>query len=172
MEAAQKEPLFSNTLFVFVGDHGVAGNARAVYPDLWTEQRLTDQHVPLLFYAPQLLAPARHQEVVSQIDVLPTIFGLLNQPFEQVSLGRDLLSPDKHNDFAFVTNTSDRIGMVTNDHYFSRNVNSGEELLLPLNPRLARTTLALQDSIRNRLSGVTQAYADMARFLIFHNRQN
>lgn len=170
MEAARQEPLFSTTLFVFVGDHGVAGNARAVYPDVWTEQRLTDQHVPLLFYAPQLLAPARHQEVVSQIDVLPTIFGLLNQSFEQFSLGRDLLSPEKHNDFAFVTNTSDRIGMVTNDHYFSRNVNSGEELLLPLNPRSARSTLAFQDSIRTRLSVVTQSYADLARFLLFHNR--
>ena len=170
IEAARSMPFFSNTLFVFIGDHGVAGDARAVYPALWTEQRLTDQHVPLLFYAPELVVPARHEEVVSQIDVLPTIFGLLNQSFTHHTLGRDLLLPDKKNDYAFVTNTADRIGMVTNDHYFSRNINSGEELLLPMKAGSARSTLAQQDSIRMELSNVTQAYTDLARFLLFYNR--
>ncbi|HEX2627998.1 MAG TPA: LTA synthase family protein, partial [Chitinophagaceae bacterium] len=72
MEAAQKEPYFHNTIFVFVGDHGVAGDASAMYPSAWTEQRLTDEHVPLLFYAPYLLQPQWRKEVLSQIDVLPT----------------------------------------------------------------------------------------------------
>jgi len=128
--------------------------------------------VPLLFYAPQLLAPARRSEVVSQIDVLPTLLGMLNQPTEHYTLGRDLLAPDKKNDFAFLTNTTDRIGMVTNDQFFSRNVNSGEEILLPLNATTARQTMAQQDSIRQKLSLITQAYADLARFLLFHNSGN
>ena len=55
MEAAQKEKYFNNTIFVFVGDHGVEGNAKAMYPDVWTNNRLSDEHVPLLFYAPSLL---------------------------------------------------------------------------------------------------------------------
>jgi len=170
VEAARQEPFFSNTLFVFIGDHGVAGNARALYPSLWTDQRLTDQHVPLLFYAPYLLAPQRRSEVVSQIDVLPTVFGRLNQSFEHFTLGRDLLAPDKKNHYAFLTNTADRIGMVTNDLYFSRNIYSGEELLLPLRPSDARITMQRQDSLRRELSRITQAYADVARFLLFHNK--
>lgn len=56
--------------------------------------------------------------------------------------------------------------MITDDHYFSRNVNSDEELLLPLRPAVARTTLIGQDSIRNALSQITRAYADVARFLL------
>ena len=76
LEAAEKEDYFHNTIFVFVGDHGVAGNAEAVYPAAWTDQRLTDEHVPLLFYAPSLLPAQKRTEVVSQIDVLPTIAGL------------------------------------------------------------------------------------------------
>ena len=91
MEAAQKENYFHNTIFVFVGDHGVAGNAEAMYPAAWTEQRLTDEHVPLLFYAPYLLNPQKRREVVSQIDVLPTIAGMLHQPYVNTTLGRDLL---------------------------------------------------------------------------------
>ena len=170
MEAAAKEAFFSNTVFVFIGDHGVAGDARAVYPDLWTEQRLTDQHVPLLFYAPSFISPQRRSEVVSQIDVLPTLLGRLNQSFEQSTMGRDLLSPNKKNHFAFLTNTADRIGMITDDHYFSRQINSGEEVLLPLNGKKARMTMERQDSIRAELSKITQAYADVARFLLFHNK--
>lgn len=172
IEAARREAFFSNTIFVFVGDHGVAGNAQAVYPAIWTEQRLTDLHVPLLFYAPQLIAPKRRSEVVSQIDVLPTVFGFLNQSFEHVTLGRDLLSPDKKNDFAFFTNTSDRIGMITNDHYFSLQVNAGEELLLPLRAAAARPTMADPDSTQAKLSRVVRAYGDLSRFLLFHNKPN
>lgn len=65
IEAAKKEDYFHNTIFVFVGDHGLAGNANAVYPAIWTQQRLTDEHVPLLFYAPDLLVPQRRPEVVT-----------------------------------------------------------------------------------------------------------
>ncbi|MBK5270266.1 MAG: sulfatase-like hydrolase/transferase, partial [Bacteroidia bacterium] len=36
LQAAEKEPYFHNTIFVFVGDHGVAGNADALYPTVWT----------------------------------------------------------------------------------------------------------------------------------------
>ncbi len=169
MEAARTAPFFSNTVFVFVGDHGVAGEAGAVYPPHWTEHRLTDQHVPLLFYAPQFMTPQRRSEVVSQIDVLPTIFGRLNQSFEHFTLGRDLLAPGKKNHYAFVTNTADRIGMITDDYFFSRNINSGEEILLPMNSLQARFGLTKQDSIRRSLSDITKAYADVARFLLFHN---
>lgn len=80
MEAARKSPYFDNTIF-FVGDHGVEGNAGSVYPKAWTEQRLNDVHVPLLFYAPALLSPHRREEVVSQIDLLPTLANMVFQPF-------------------------------------------------------------------------------------------
>ncbi|HUM64676.1 MAG TPA: sulfatase-like hydrolase/transferase, partial [Chitinophagaceae bacterium] len=113
LEAAKREDYFHNTIFVFVGDHGVAGNAEAMYPPAWTNQRLTDEHVPLLFYAPYILQPQRRTEVVSQIDVLPTIAGMLQQPYINTTLGRDLLDPAKKNNYAFITNTAGKIGMVT-----------------------------------------------------------
>src|SRR5690606_690964 len=81
MEKAAGEKYFANTIFVFVGDHGVSGNASKVYPEVWTSQRLTDMHVPLLFYAPHLLKPELRSEVVSQIDVLPTVASMVHQPY-------------------------------------------------------------------------------------------
>ncbi|MFZ9387381.1 MAG: LTA synthase family protein [Chitinophagaceae bacterium] len=172
LNAAEKEKYFHNTLFVFVGDHGVAGNAEAMYPAVWTDQRLTDEHVPLLFYAPQLLAPQRHEEVVSQIDVLPTIAGMLHASYVNTTLGRDLLDPGKKNHFAFVTNTADVIGVVTNDFYFTRNINSREEAVFPMHYMQKEVPKAIQDSVRQRLSEFTQAYFETARYMLMNNRKD
>ena len=172
MEAASKEDYFHNTIFVFAGDHGVAGNATAMYPAAWTGQRLTDEHVPLLFYAPYLLKPQRRREVVSQIDILPTIAGMLQQPYVNTSLGRDLLHPDKKNNFAFITNTAGTIGMVTDDFYFTKNLNFPDEIFVPVSGRSSLYTQSQKDSIRQQLSVFTTAYFETARYLIMNNKKD
>ena len=78
IETAQQSPYFNNTIFIFVGDHGVEGNAAAMYPTAWSEQRLNDEHIPLLFYAPGLLAPKKITTTASQIDLLPTLAGMIH----------------------------------------------------------------------------------------------
>lgn len=170
MEAAEKESYFHNTIFVFIGDHGVAGNARMMYPAVWTEQRLTDLHVPLLFYAPYLLKPEKRSEVVSQVDVLPTIAGMLQQPYLNTTLGRDLLDPEKRHHFAFVTNTAGKIGMVTDDFFFVKNLNFPDEQLMPISDRSIAYNEARRDSLRRRLSEFTTAYFETARYLIMNNK--
>ena len=171
IETAKKEAYFQNTIFVFVGDHGVAGNAEALYPPVWTEQRLTDEHVPLLFYAPYLLSPQLRKEVVSQIDVLPTIAGMLHQPYVNTTLGRDLLDPVKKNNYAFITNTADLVGMVTDDFYYIRNINSSEEQLNPMHNGARRFSRQQEDSIRRQLSEFTGAYFETAKYLIMRNEK-
>lgn len=172
IEAAQKESYFHNTIFVFIGDHGVAGNAEAIYPQVWTEQRLTDEHVPLLFYAPQLISPQRRGEVVSQIDILPTIAGLMHQPYVNTTLGRDLLDPAKKNNYAFITNTAGGIGMVTDDFYFTRNINFPDEQLSPMHKGAVQYSKQQQDSIRKKLSEFTNAFFETAKYLIMHNKKD
>jgi phosphoglycerol transferase MdoB-like AlkP superfamily enzyme len=172
MEAAQREKYFQNTIFVFVGDHGLAGNADAMYPAAWTEQRLTDEHVPLLFYGPGLLTPERRTEVVSQIDILPTIAGMLHQSYVNTTLGRDLLDPDKKNNYAFITNTADAIGIVTDDFYFTRNINSKEEQLNPIRPGAAHYTKAQLDSVKTKLSAFSLAFFETAKYMLMNNNRD
>lgn len=171
IEKARAEKYFHNTIFVFVGDHGVAGNAEAMYPAVWTDQRLTDEHVPLLFYAPQLLSPQRRSEVVSQIDILPTIAGMLHRSYVNTTLGRDLLDPAKKNNFAFITNTADVIGMVTDDFYYTKNINSSEEQLSPMHNGTKRFTAQQEDSARKKLSTFTGAFFETAKYLIMKNEK-
>ncbi|MBL7707884.1 MAG: sulfatase-like hydrolase/transferase, partial [Chitinophagaceae bacterium] len=172
LEAAQKEPYFNNTIFVFIGDHGVAGDASAMYPAAWTDQRLTDEHVPLLFYAPALLQPQRRSEVVSQIDVMPTIASMIQQPYVNTTLGRDLLDPNKKYNFAFITNTAGQIGMVTDDFYFFKHLEFPEEQLVPVRYSASRFSKAQQDSIRQQLSTFTTAFFETARYLIMNNKKD
>ena len=172
LEAAEREEYFHNTIFVFVGDHGVAGNAEAVYPAAWTNQRLTDEHVPLLFYAPSLLPAQKRTEIVSQIDVLPTIAGLLHQPYVNTTLGRDLLDPAKKNNYAFITNTAGGIGMVTDDFYFNRNINFPDEHLTSLHYGVLPYTKQQEDSIKRRLSAFTNAFFETAKYMLMNNKKD
>jgi phosphoglycerol transferase MdoB-like AlkP superfamily enzyme len=139
---------------------------------VWTEQRLTDEHVPLLFYAPDLLTPQRRKEVVSQIDILPTVAGMLHQSYVNTTLGRDLLDPSKKNNFAFITNTADAIGMVTDDFYFTRNINSNEEQLKPMHSRASLFSKQQQDSTRKKLSEFTGAFYETAKYMLMNNKRD
>jgi phosphoglycerol transferase MdoB-like AlkP superfamily enzyme len=170
MEAAEKEDYFHNTIFAFVGDHGVAGDASALYPDAWTTHRLTDEHVPLLFYAPYLLQPQKRTEVVSQIDILPTIGGMIQQTHVNTTLGRDLLDPNKKYNYAFITNTAGQVGMVTDDFYFIKHLNFPGEDLVPVKYTNEHYSKQQRDSAQRRLSEFTTAFFETARYLIMNNK--
>lgn len=173
MEAAAREAYFHNTIFVFIGDHGVSGNATAVYPDAWTSQRLTDMHVPLLFYAPYLLQPKKHSETVSQVDVLPTIAGMIQEPYLNTTLGRDLLQAGKINNFAFIINHDEgRIGIVTDEFYFTQNINFKNEQIYSLKNQGNEFTTSQKDSIKTSMSAITTAYYETAKWMLLNNKRN
>jgi phosphoglycerol transferase MdoB-like AlkP superfamily enzyme len=80
---------FQNTLFVFVGDHGFH-----VAPKL-TEAHLLFHHVPLLFYSPLLSDKGKViSTAAAQMNILPTILGLLGVQPAQASWGRNLFSKE------------------------------------------------------------------------------
>lgn len=170
MEAAKKEAYFNNTIFVFVGDHGVSGNATAVYGDVWTRERLTDEHIPLLFYAPRMLQPERRKDVVSQIDVLPTVAALAGQPHINTTLGRDVVHNKNGNHYAFIIHHDEgRIGMVTDDFYFTKNLNFEQEQLHWLTP--GTYSKQQQDSIRRKMTVVTTAFYETSKWMLLNNKQ-
>ena len=171
IEAARAEQYFHNTIFVFIGDHGVAGNATAVYPPAWTNQRLSDEHVPLLFYAPSLLEPQLRTEAVSQIDVLPTIAGLINMGYTNTTLGRDLLDPKKKNNAAFITNTAGKIGIVNDDLYYVKSLEFVDEELVPVRFEPVVYSPGQLDSIGRRLEAFSDAFYQTARYLLLNNKK-
>jgi phosphoglycerol transferase MdoB-like AlkP superfamily enzyme len=171
MEAAAKESYFQNTIFVFVGDHGVEGTATAMYPNPWVQQRLSDEHVPFLIYAPALLQPQWHKETVSQIDVLPTIAGLVHQPYQNTTLGRDLLSSKPGRNAAFIIHHDEgKIGIVTDSLYYLTNLRFKKEEMVSIIGNTPWWTPAQGDSMKKELSQLTTAYFEIGRWMLVNNK--
>jgi phosphoglycerol transferase MdoB-like AlkP superfamily enzyme len=172
MEAARKSPYFDNTIFVFVGDHGVSGNAGSLYPRPWTEHRLTDEHVPLLFYAPAMINAEKREEAVSQIDILPTIAGMVHQPYTNRTLGRDLLAQTGKENAAFIIHHDEgKIGLVTDDYYYAKHLWFTKEILEPLRSNPAPLSPAQTDSVKQHLSQLTTAIYETAKWMLVNNKQ-
>ena len=93
MERARKEAYFKNTVFAFVGDHGIIGPTGPHMPRAWHDLAITQGHTPLLIYAPGRVAPRRVDTWAQQVDVLPTLASLVGIGYRNTSLGRDLLDP-------------------------------------------------------------------------------
>ncbi|HEV7333711.1 MAG TPA: LTA synthase family protein [Flavisolibacter sp.] len=170
MEAAKKETYFQNTLFVFIGDHGVAGNANSVYQPAWTENRITEMHIPLLFYAPGHLPAQQRSEVVSQIDVLPTIAGLTGQKHVNSTLGHDLLHAQNNHSAFFIRHDEGEIGLLTDDFYFTKNILFEKESLQLLNGKTVYSA-AGRDSVKKQYSALASAYLETARWMLLNNKQ-
>jgi phosphoglycerol transferase MdoB-like AlkP superfamily enzyme len=84
---ASQEEYFADTLFVITGDHGFA-----VPPNI-TPMALARFNVPLLFYAPKQLPSQRRDTVASQVDIGPSVMGLLGLNDPHQAWGRNLFSP-------------------------------------------------------------------------------
>lgn len=98
MQAAAHEPWFDNTLFVFLGDHGkMVGHADCELPDSYN-------HIPLIFYGAGIRA-ARDEAWAGQVDVAPTILGLLGESYTQNNFGIDLMNEKRPCIFYSADNT-------------------------------------------------------------------
>lgn len=174
MEAAQKEKYFNNTIFVFVGDHGLPGNANAMYPKSWSEQSLTRLHVPLLFYAPKLLQPKQINTVCSQTDIMPSVASLLKVSYRNNSMGQSLFdSTIKKPASAFIIDHEARTtGIVNNDFYYLKNIKSGKIDFVSVKNNAPIPTDRKMDSIKHQMGILTDAYYETAKYLLFHNKKN
>jgi phosphoglycerol transferase MdoB-like AlkP superfamily enzyme len=87
---SKNKPWFNDTIFIMVADH-CAGSARK------TELPVDKYHIPLFIYAPKHVPAVENATLSSQIDVAPTILGLLNLNYESQFYGQDIfkMSPEK-----------------------------------------------------------------------------
>lgn len=83
IEEAKTKPWFNDTIFVFVADHdaSVAGG---------TDIPVKDYLIPVIFYSPGNIKPEKVAKLASQIDLGPTLLGLLGFSYESKFFGEDL----------------------------------------------------------------------------------
>lgn len=83
IEHAKTKPWFKDTLFVIVADHcaSVAGK---------TKLPVAKYHIPLFFYAPDLLPAGHYSRIASQIDIVPTLLDVLGEHGAQHFYGQSM----------------------------------------------------------------------------------
>lgn len=84
---ARQKPWFKDTVFIFVADHTAGSAGKEDLP-------VDNYHIPLFVYAPALIPAREVATVTSQIDLAPTLLGLLNFDYTSTFFGRNVLRDD------------------------------------------------------------------------------
>ena len=82
---AREHPWFDDTVFVVAADHGARVYGAEQIP-------LRTYEIPMMIYAPKHLEPRRVDALTTQIDIAPTVLGLLGLPYEAPFFGQDSLN--------------------------------------------------------------------------------
>ena len=84
LKRAKEDGWFDNTVFVFLSDHN-DHKAREAKDSI-----KENFHIPLIIYAPKIFEPKQIDYVVSQTDIVPTLYNLagLNMPY--TAFGKDV----------------------------------------------------------------------------------
>ena len=105
-EMAKKQPWFKNTVFVIVADHCASSSGK-------TELPMEKYRIPAFVYAPGFIQPQKMDKLVSQIDLMPTVLGLLNFDYQSKFFGQNVLL-STYKPRAFIATYQD-LGYISND---------------------------------------------------------
>lgn len=109
----QNDEWFRNTIFVFVADH--------VSSEKYTEtfrRSPGDYHIFGFMYAPDSALVGEHRGVVSQMDIMPTLLGLMGNDEPYFAFGRDIFG--EHSDVPFATNYDNNTFQAITEQYLIR----------------------------------------------------
>ena len=109
IEDASKKPWFKETLIVFCSDHCSSSAGKS-------DLDVTKFHIPAMIYNPGLAPAQKVTRLCSQVDLMPTVFGLLNWEYDTMGYGHDLLDQSAKTvaGRAFISNYQ-KIALLQND---------------------------------------------------------
>ncbi|MDR3195242.1 MAG: LTA synthase family protein [Endomicrobium sp.] len=113
IEQAKKDGYFDDTIFIFMADH-IAGNFASAAN---TKQRFK---IPMVIYAPKIFKPQVVEYTVSQADLIPTLYHLMDiaEPFS--AIGVNALDKDA-NHFALICDGMNIVFINKKGDYISNN---------------------------------------------------
>ncbi|HEW80965.1 MAG TPA: sulfatase, partial [Nitrospirae bacterium] len=103
---AASKPWFKNTIFIILADHN-GGSAGKTSLPAWRYK------IPVIIYGPGIIRPQIVSKLSSQIDLMPTLFSLMNWSYESKFYGEDILDAN-FNERAFI-GTYEKLGLLRNN---------------------------------------------------------
>lgn len=120
MDQAKKQSWYNNTLFLFLGDHGLS--MAHTY-----EMPLSFNQVPFIIHNPKLFKADTITSPCYQPDVLATVMGIVGKPYTNNTFGINILK-EKHPFVVF--SADDKIGCIDNKGYYFYKTLSNDECYL------------------------------------------
>lgn len=161
ISTAKNKTWFDNTIFVFIADHGAA--LSPIY-----EIPLNYHHSPLIFYAPSILPELKaYSQIGGQIDVFPTIMGLLRFPYVNNSLGIDLLNETRP---YIYFSADDKYGVLSDSLFLIVN-NQGNESLFKYKNENTNDCIDEYKQTANEMKHYAFSNLQAAQYIIKNNMQ-
>jgi phosphoglycerol transferase MdoB-like AlkP superfamily enzyme len=104
---ARAKPYFDNTVFVITADHCASSAGKTSLP-------INRYHIPLWIYAPAHFKPERVHRLMGQLDIPPTLLGMLNFSYRTRFFGHDLFALPPEREHAF-PGTYEKLGYLQDD---------------------------------------------------------
>jgi phosphoglycerol transferase MdoB-like AlkP superfamily enzyme len=167
--AIKDKPFYQETLFVILGDHGFG-----VSPQI-SDIDLLRFHVPLLLIAPGMTREFgnRNTTVATQVDVVPTIVGLLGKPFTHQCWGRNILSLDKSDKgFGVIkpSGSDQTVALLRGDTILVKQPNVPAQLgRYALKPGPVYSVMN-DDELKKRMNKELLSYIETALFALYDNQ--
>ena len=108
LEKASKKPWFQNTVFVIVADHQASAAGKMALP-------VNKYHIPCIIYAPGLIPAGVNNRLLSQMDLAPTLLGILGVSYTSRFLGQDIQKTTPGQERIFIS-TYQSLGYIENNH--------------------------------------------------------
>ncbi|MDR2234642.1 MAG: sulfatase-like hydrolase/transferase [Chryseobacterium sp.] len=86
-EMAKKQDWYKNTVFVIIADHCASSAGK-------TELPMDKYRIPAMIFSEGFIQPQKFDKLMSQIDVMPTLFGMLNFNYKSKFLGQDVFKKE------------------------------------------------------------------------------
>ena len=120
IDQVKKEPWYDNTIFIFLGDHGLSMGHTYEMP-------LSYNHIPCIIHQPKLFKADTISSPCYQPDIPATVMGIIGANYSNQTFGINILK-EKHPYVVF--SADDKIGCVDNQgYYYYKTLANGETYL-------------------------------------------
>ena len=161
LKESSTKPWYNNTIFVIVADHcaGSAGNVQLP---------VTGYHIPMIIFAPGIIKqPQTVDRMTAQIDIPPTILGMLKFNYKSKFFGQDIFNLPAGREKAFIS-TYQGLGFLEGDRLI---IQSPVKKVKQFKPDF-KTGSAVEEKIDETLEKKAIAYYQVAAWLIKNKRYN
>jgi phosphoglycerol transferase MdoB-like AlkP superfamily enzyme len=179
ISSAKTASYFNNTIFLFFGDHGTSDPRALHMPKSDYDLKLRSYQVPFFIYGPELIKGGIVRNDVSQlVDLLPTVNGLAGKPYENRTMGRDLLNGEIPIDpLALIINkkmAKPHIAVIGQNYYLSMANRKGGPRVKLHELWSDKPLVNVKDKypeITDRYLGRLKGIYETTKYMLYHNQK-